>query len=173
MFLPVLCEGSSAQSCQISDAILDLINQGVGIFAASSNSNCVPALSYVVGCRIHEGRQAITLFVDASEAGCLLENAKSSGRLSAVFSCPSTHQTIQIKGLVLKVSPASTEDFRYIEETVQRFTSDVMGLGFSKDYCVFMNAYDANAIMALTLQPQHIFDQTPGSQAGKLMSGQS
>jgi len=162
--------GSADGRWCLSGEQVALIGQGAGICAVSRDVRLIPSLSHVLGCRVSAGRDLLTLYVNHGEARDFLRDAESSRRVAAVFSIPSTHQTIQIKGQLVSVQPVRDDDLAVIRRSIDAFTRDVATLGFSADYAHCVNAYIPGELVAVTYRPTHIYDQTPGVGAGNLVS---
>jgi hypothetical protein len=82
----------------LDDANAAFIQGGVSINASSRTVENIPVMSRCVGCRISTDRRIITLFFHRPGAENLLAGIRVSQQIAAVFSRPSTHQTIQLKG---------------------------------------------------------------------------
>ena len=83
--------------------ILDPINTafmqgGVSIVASSRDSNNTPSMARCLGCRVSTDRKLVTLLVPKSQSRELLEALTLTHQIAVVFSEPSTHRTIQLKG---------------------------------------------------------------------------
>ena len=50
------------------------------------------------GCRVSRDRRRVTVLFDRTRSDHVLDDFVANGRIAVVFSQPSTHQTIQLKG---------------------------------------------------------------------------
>ena len=71
---------------------------GVSISAASCGARPFPSVCRALACSVSEDRRLLTVVVARSCAQELLDDVGHSGRIAVVFSQPSTHRTIQVKG---------------------------------------------------------------------------
>src|SRR5262245_30814926 len=74
------------------------IQTGVAIVASSRDARNTPVLMRAFGCRVSPNRQRLTLVFAASQAQPLLDVIRSTGTIAVVFTQPSTHVSLQIKG---------------------------------------------------------------------------
>jgi hypothetical protein len=74
------------------------IEGGVSINASSRDANKTPSMARAVGCRISADRRSVTVLLAKSRAPELLDSITFCHQIAVVFSEPSTHRTIQLKG---------------------------------------------------------------------------
>jgi hypothetical protein len=154
--LPLLDEAWSA-----------FIQGGVSIVAASGSSEKVPMIARATGCRVTADRRKVTLLISSSQAGMLLDAARSTGRIAVVFSQPSTHITIQLKGGDAKLSPVRSGDAALMERYARAFCADLEPLGYAEDLIRALVWCAPEDLAAITFSPDKAFLQTPGPQAGE------
>src|SRR5262245_14103009 len=90
--------GGASERQPLDEANLDFIASGVSIFVASRDISIVRTLVRALGCRIAPDRQRISVFVASFQCLALLQDVRATRVFAAVFSQPSTHRTIQLKG---------------------------------------------------------------------------
>ena len=100
------------------------VTGGVSIVAASRGSENAPTIARAAGCRVARDGRRITLFFAASQAADLLASVRATGAISAVFSQPSTHQTIQLKGADASVDALMPEDAGLIGRYADAFVAE-------------------------------------------------
>jgi hypothetical protein len=142
------------------------IGGGVSIVAASSGLANVPSLERAVGCKVSSDRRRVTVFVAATSARGLLEDVRRSGRIAVVFTEPSTHRTIQLKGKDAAVVPAAAADQRIVAAYAEAITSVLAGVGREVLVVRALLAYPHGDLRAIAFTPIAAFTQTPGPQAG-------
>src|ERR1051325_1067550 len=94
------------------------VQAGVSIIASSCDVQNIPALARALGCRVSENRQKVTIFVSATQAQQLLHAIRATGSLAAVFSQPSTHISVQLKGNKAVAAPGSAADVQVTRQYV-------------------------------------------------------
>jgi hypothetical protein len=144
----------------------DFIRQKVSMAVASRSTACVPSLARAYGCRISSDRLRVTVFVNEAHAQPLLADLRAGGALAAVFSRPSTHETLQLKATRAEVVPLADGDLEAVQAYTQGFDEELSGLGFSPAYVRAMGAPAEGALVAVRFAPDAAFVQTPGPNAG-------
>jgi hypothetical protein len=83
------------------------------VTVASRDAAHVPSVARALGCRVSPDRQHVAVFLLASQSATLLRDLRETGAIAAVFSQPSTHRTIQLKGsdaLLGAIEPAVPDE---------------------------------------------------------------
>jgi hypothetical protein len=155
----------------MTTAILDgdsaaFIQTGVSIVAASRDASHVPSIARVSGCRVSADRRAVTIFAPRSQAAQLLADLESAGRIAVVFSRPSTHRTLQLKGDDARVRAATTAEAAYVETYVEAFAREVATLGHTSEQARTLLTIRPDDLCAIDFTPNAAFEQTPGPKAG-------
>lgn len=145
---------------------MDIIYGGAAIKAASCDHRHIPSLTHVLGCKVSQNREQLSLFVQQSDARQFLQDIDLTARVAAVFCIPSTHQTIQIKGLDARREPFDQKDLSVVDKATQAFAADILALGFSTDYSATANHFGIEDLVTVVFTPSAIFEQTPGPNAG-------
>lgn len=142
---------------------------GVSISVASRDRRFVPSLARSAGCRLSADRQQVTVLVLRSQARQLLQDITDTGAIAVVFSEPSTHRTIQLKGLDASVHEALPDDASAADEHRTAFASDIIPLGYVRELAYAIHGFTLDDMQAITFTPTDIFQQTPGPGAGVRM----
>lgn len=142
------------------------ITSGVSIVAASRGPGNAPVIARAAGCRASPDGRRITLFFAGSQAGELLEAIRATGAISAVFSQPSTHRTIQLKGADASAGALQPGDWEVIEAYAGAFAREVCPLGHSEQLVRALVWAPPEQFVAVSFSSAHAFDQTPGPRAG-------
>jgi hypothetical protein len=142
------------------------VTGGVSIVAASRGPDNAPTIARAAGCRVSPDGRRITLLFSASQAAALLESVRATGALSAVFSQPSTHRTIQLKGADAAVAPARPDDGLLVERYADAFVAELRPLGYSEQLIRALIWGSPEEFVAVSFSPSSAFDQTPGPRAG-------
>ena len=116
----------------IDQELAAFMTRGVSILAASRGPENAPALARATGCRLSADRSRVTLLLARSQAGALLAAAEATGAIAVVFSQPSTHRTIQLKGADARVSEAAAGDEALAARYADAFAAEVCPLGYTE-----------------------------------------
>jgi hypothetical protein len=155
-------------------AILDeehaaFIQGGVSVVIATRSAELVPAVARGCGCRVSADRRRVTVLLNPAEAGSLLANVAANGMMAVVFSQPSTHRTIQLKGTDARVARATTADRLIAARHAEAWVSDLTSIGYGTDLARAIHGPAEGGLVAITMTPSAAFQQTPGPGAGAVL----
>jgi hypothetical protein len=145
----------------------EFIRCGVMVSVASRDTGHVASLSRALGCRVAPDRRRMTAFLPASQCETLLRDLRETGTIAVVFTQPSTHRTIQLKGTDATLGPLEPGDTALIDANIDALVKDVAPLGYSEIFVRTLLAYEPEDLVEVTFTPTSAFAQTPGPQAGK------
>ena len=143
------------------------IQSGVSVIVASRDSRNLPILARGAGCRVSPGRKKITVFLSNSQAEALINSVRSTAAIGAVFTQPSTHTSLQLKGTDAMPGRLKATDIDLVKRWVEAFVADTVVLGYSEELMRAIVWCDAADLMSLSFTPTSAFLQTPGPRAGE------
>lgn len=149
------------------EANFALLRTGYMVTVASRDAAHVPSVTRAIGCRVSPDRRRVTVFLLASQSDTLLRDLRATGAIAAVFSQPSTHRTIQLKGSDAAIRAVEPDDVEIIEANAAAALADLALAGFPESFARTIFAYDAPDVVAVGFTPSNAFVQTPGPQAGR------
>jgi hypothetical protein len=149
------------------EANFALLRTGYMVTVASRDAAHVPSVTRALGCRVSPDRRRVTVFLLASQSATLLRDLRATRVVAAVFSQPSTHRTIQLKGSDATLGAIEPGDVELIDANAAAALSDLILGGFPESFGRTMFAYDAPDVVAVGFTPSTAFVQTPGPQAGR------
>jgi hypothetical protein len=145
---------------------------GVSVVVASRNFALVADVVRGCGCRVSRDRRRVTVLVEPGRASGLLEDIRSNGAIAVVFSEPSTHRTIQLKGTDAIAVPVTAADRRVAERHLGAWVEELVSIGYAADFAAAVRGRADAGLTAITFTPTSAFEQTPGPAAGaQLRSG--
>ncbi|MGR8931832.1 MAG: hypothetical protein ACU836_14445 [Gammaproteobacteria bacterium] len=163
-------EASSHRIINSPKQIEDFLRLPVSINLATSKDKRFPSLTRGLACRFEASNLELCLYVSEPSARKLLNDIRTHPKLAAVFSLPSTEQTIQLKCNVESVRPINAEELQLIDVARIGFTDEVASFGFNDDFIRhFLHAENCMAIIAKAVE---FYDQTPGPLAGSRLKYQ-
>jgi len=156
----------------LAPAVLDaataaFICGGISINAASARPDAVPSMARATGCRIAGDGRTVTLLFASTPAAALIDDLRRSGAIAAVFSEPSTHRTLQLKGNDARLVPPAAGDAALALDYARRFNESLVRLGYPGEVLQAVLAHEADDLVAVEFTPLSAFSQTPGPGAGE------
>jgi hypothetical protein len=135
--------------------------------AASCRPGALPSLSRCIGARVAPDRRSVTLLMGATPAAGVLDEVRRNGAIAAVFSQPSTHKTLQLKGSDARIVPIEPGDEALSRRYVDAFVAELVPFGYPEAVIRAFLACPPDDLVAVQFTPAAAFSQTPGPQAGE------
>ena len=142
----------------LSPEDIDMIDRGVSVIVSSRDAALRPSLMRAVGSRIQADGSEITVFLARSQSAQLLQDLAASGRIAVVFSSPSSHRSVQVKGTGINGRAATAEDLSVLRRYLQAMEVEICSIGYRLELVRAMLAFeleDLVAIMAGTTPSKH------------------
>lgn len=139
---------------------------GISITAASRTADHAPQVGRAVGIRVADDRSRVTVVIPADQNAELVEALRATRVIAVVFSQPSTHRTIQLKGTDAAVAPAGAGDVALAEDWRAGFVAELGALGYDEALVSTFVWSDPAQLASVTFSPCAAFQQTPGPRAG-------
>jgi hypothetical protein len=156
---------------KFDEEMIRFFESGVSITAGSRDARCVPSMARVLGCRVNADAGTLRLLLAASQCAQLLLDCKTSDQLAVVFSQPSTHRTLQVKGDGVAEVPVEPGDGSIIEEHIRGFGEELAPMGFNHGFSRAFFQWREDDVIALQFTARELYDQTPGPDAGRKLAG--
>jgi len=139
---------------------------GVSITAASRDHRNVPRIGRCLGCRVTPDRASVTVFIASVQYQSFFDALAASRAIAVVFSLPSTHRTLQLKGVDASVGPLLPGDSEIISLHVDHFVDELAALGYPRETVRAYHWCEPEELRAVSFTPSAAFEQTPGPGAG-------
>ena len=143
------------------------IQGGVSVVIAGRNAELVPDVARGCGCRVSRDRRRVTVLVESGRAEILLADIGATGKVAVVFSQPSTHRTIQLKGDDATIVPVTKSERRIADHHLLAWVADLVSAGFRADFAAALRGRAERSVAAIRFTPTSAFEQTPGPAAGQ------
>ena len=138
----------------------------VSVIVASRNAELVADVVRGCGCRVARNRRQVTVLVEPDRAGNLLDDIAANGMIAVVFSQPSTHETIQLKGTDARVVRVTAADRAAARQHLRVWSEDLERIGFDLRFAAALHG-GTGELAAIRFTPAAAFQQTPGPAAGQ------
>lgn len=156
----------------LSDQILDDTHAGfiqgpVSINVAGRTTQNLPVICRGFGCRTAPDNRQVTVLLYVVQSARLRGAIADNGAIAVVFSRPTTHETIQLKGSDARESPIVPADHDLANAYQAAFAEELIGLGYDSTFARTMMLPPDSQLVAITFTPHSAFSQTPGPDAGR------
>lgn len=119
------------------------------------------------GCRVSADRRTLTLFLAVPDSEAVLTDLRAGGAVAAVFSKPSTHGTLQLKGMHAHIVPLEVGDRDLMRAYAQSFRDELSSIGCQDTFTRGITTGAAAEAIGVSFTPTAAFEQTPGPSAGQ------
>ena len=150
----------------LSPEHIEMIDRGVSVIVSSRDAALRPSLMRAVGSHIDADGTEITVYLARSQSRQLLQDLASCGRIAVVFSSPSTHRSVQVKGTGINGRAATADDLPLLMRYRQAMEYEICSIGYRLEFLHAMLAFELEDLVAISFTPAEAFDQTPGPKAG-------
>jgi hypothetical protein len=149
-----------------------LIDKGVSAIVASRDAALRPSLMRAVGSHITPDGREITVFLARSQSRQLLQDLAATGQIAVVFSQPTTHRTLQVKGGSISGRAAAEHDLPVLQRYLESMEYEICSIGHRAEVVRAMLAFRLEDLVAISFSPAEAYDQTPGPKAGSVLAAQ-
>lgn len=139
---------------------------GISINVASCAEGRLPRIARATGVRLSEDGRRVHLLVAGQQYAPLVEAVRGSRAVAAVFSFPSTHETIQLKATDAEVQEPVPGDVELAGRYVEAFAAELEQYGYSAEAIRAVLWCDPAELRVIAFTPTAAFLQTPGPRAG-------
>jgi hypothetical protein len=158
--------GGPGRSQPLDAAHASFIQGPVSVIVATRNAELVADVVRGCGCRVSRDRRHVTVLVEPGRASTMLADVAANGMIAVVFSQPSTHQTIQLKGNDARVVRVTAADRLVARQHLREWSEDLRRIGFAVTFAAALHGGDGE-LAAIRFTPCAAFQQTPGPAAGQ------
>lgn len=143
----------------------ELIGRRVSIIVGSRDAALRAHLMRALGCSLSADRRQVTVLINQHSAEQVLADLRANGHIAVVFSEPTTHRTLQLKGIDAQVLDCDADGEALAERHLQRFIAELADIGLPAEVARTLLTRDGG-LVALRFTVREAYDQTPGPQAG-------
>lgn len=151
---------------RLSDDVLVLMRRGISVIVGSRDAALRPSIMRAVGSDVAPDGSRITVYLARSQSRQLLQDIASSGHVTAVFSEPATHRTVQLKAASADIRAARQSDRPVLARYLASMEHEIGRVGYSVAMTRAMLAHRLEDTVAVSFTPDQAFEQTPGPRAG-------
>jgi hypothetical protein len=152
----------------ISDDVFAFLTGGKSLVIGTCDKDLIPESARAVALSVAPDRKHVSVFLPEAVCDRTLANLRANGAIAIGVSHPPDHRSLQLKGVLRKLAPASAEDLVFVQSYLHELSVllDLVGL-------------PANVVERLNYRPcvraeivvEALFIQTPGPEAGRPLIG--
>jgi hypothetical protein len=150
----------------IDEELAAFLRGPLGISVASRAQGNLPVLARCSGCAVSADRRRVTLYLARSRSEVVIDAVRATRAAAAVFSLPSSHRTVQLKGVDAEIGAAAEADYEAVERHIEAFARELEPLGYNAQMARAILWLERGDLVTLSFTPSAAFSQTPGPGAG-------
>ncbi|HWJ05818.1 MAG TPA: hypothetical protein VNS57_08510 [Steroidobacteraceae bacterium] len=162
-------QDAPAQALRLDPDHAAFVQGGVSVVVSSRNDQLVADVLRGCGCRVSRNRRKVTVLVERERAGTVVDDIRANGHIAVVFSQPSTHRTLQLKGTDATVARATPADLRTSRGHLEAWMADMQKLGYEGAFTRAVRG-EGSDLLAISFTVAAAFEQTPGPAAGRRLA---
>jgi hypothetical protein len=151
----------------IDRELSQFLESGISILFATCAADRQPEGIRAFGARFSPDGREVTIFVPADLVPSVLPSIAAGRRAAVCFSRPSDNRSVQLKGPVLAVAPATPADRSVVDRYRKAFAKELAWLGLPLSTGLRMAHWPS---LAVRLRIEAVYQQTPGPGAGEPLS---
>ena len=113
------------------DVIAFLDGRRVAVSIASRSEHCIPSVTRALGYRISADASEFAIFVPR-QAERVLADLRTTAQAAVVFTEPSTHKSVQVKGSDARITPLEEGDWPVISAYADDLVAEICPLGYAE-----------------------------------------
>ena len=152
--------------CMIPSLTLNALSSGLGHFGVALDRNHIRHID-TYGAVVDNSKTKITCFVRSSESVDVLNIIKKNPKISYYVGMI-THEAYNFKGEFKQVSNLDSDALDTSENYRKNLIDVLSGLGLDPE--AVRNRYGESPDVGITFKVNKVFIQTPGPEAGKIIS---
>jgi Pyridoxamine 5'-phosphate oxidase len=137
--------------------------RGPNSLVLASHQGCNPECTRAYALHCPDTRDRVIVWIPAGIAGALTTNLAVEPRIAIAASRPSTHETLQLKGRVVRIDRAADQLRPLFDAGWEQFMAEAKDVGTPRR---LLDTVIRWPLVEIEVEVSEIFDQTPGPGAG-------
>lgn len=154
---------------EIPPEVVPFLESGVSLSIGTRDSELIPEVMRITGgLRVDPSRRRATVYFAVATGAPTAKNLRDNGFIAVCASEPKTHRTFQLKGRLIELRDARSDERPLIEKYVSEFVVELAAIGLPPQITSRLTRWPS---YAATFEMDDLFVQTPGPKAGVRVEG--
>jgi hypothetical protein len=149
---------------RLSEELAEFVEGGLSMLVGTRDAALRPRVERAVGAFVGRDRQSMTVYLNKDLSLQSVANLNENGCIAVTVSRPYDHRSLQLKGHVLSMRDGTEEDRTKQERWLTGFVEHLYIVGLPRSIIRQLKVYPS---VAVTLQIDDMFEQSPGPGAGR------
>jgi hypothetical protein len=147
--------------------LTEFLEQGLAIHIGTRDARLMPNGGRVTGVRVEDGGRLIVAFVPRAANRAVLDDLQNNGQAALSCTRPTDDRAVQVKGEFVSLRDADAADEQFAIAQWDRFLQQLDLIGLPGASTLTWTMWPC---VAVTIRVTAIFSQTPGPDAGAVLS---
>lgn len=152
----------------IDKALTEFLEQGLAIHIGTRNEAMRPNGARVTGVRVEDQGRHLVAYVAAAATPAVFDDLKANGQAAVSFARPTDDRAVQIKGEFISLRDADPSEEAFVMGQWKSLIGGLDAIGLAA--LTSTNTWLMWPCVAVTIRVTAIFSQTPGPEAGAVLS---
>jgi hypothetical protein len=152
----------------LDKSLTEFLEQGLAIHIGTRDEALRPNGCRVTAVRVEEQGRNLVAFLPKAATPAVLDDLRSNGQAAVSFARPTDDRAVQVKGTFVSLRDADPSEQAFVMGQWQSLLKelDMIGLAALES----TSSWLMWPCVAVTIQVTHVFSQTPGPEAGAVLS---
>ena len=152
----------------IDKSLTEFLEQGLAIHIGTRDEAMRPNGARVTGVRVEDQGRHLVAYVAAAATPAVFDNLKANGQAALSFARPTDDRAVQIKGELISLRDADPSEEAFVLGQWKSLIGELDAIGLAA--LTSTNTWLMWPCVAVTIRVTAIFSQTPGPEAGSVLS---
>ena len=147
----------------IDSTLAGFLEEGLGIHLGTRNERLEPNGARAIAVKVDPGGEHIAVYLAEVAAARVLPDLHANGQAAITFGRPIDERACQVKGTFVDTRAATEEERAFMLAQRDGFLANLELIGVARAGSAAWITWPA---VVVTIKATHIFNQTPGADAG-------
>jgi hypothetical protein len=152
----------------LDKSLTEFLEHGLAIHLGTRNEALRPNGCRVTAVRVEDQGRHLVTFLPAVGAAAVLEDLRSNGQAAVSFARPTDDRAVQVKGEFLSAHDAEPSDEAFVLGQWQALLRELDMIGLAA--LTSTSTWQMWPCVAVKIRVTAVFSQTPGPEAGAVLS---
>jgi hypothetical protein len=149
-------------------SLTEFLEQGLAIHIGTRNEALRPNGCRVTAVRVEDQGRSLVAYLPKAALPAVLEDLRSNGQAAVSFARPTDDRAVQVKGELISERDADPSEEAFVLGQWQALLKELDTIGLAA--LTSTSSWLMWPCVAITLRVTNVFSQTPGPEAGSVLS---
>jgi len=152
----------------LDKALTEFLERGVAIHIGTRNTALRPNGCRVTAVRVEDQGRNLVAFLPKAADAAVLQDLQNNGQAAVSFARPTDDRAVQVKGEFLSMRDADPNEEKFVLGQWQSLLTELDAIGLAA--LTSTSTWLMWPCVAVTIRVTAVFSQTPGPEAGAVLS---